>query len=89
MFAGVSGSVAVTLNDSVDSICMAWSDIAFSTGGEVASRTVTVNACESELVPSDTVTLSVWTPIWDAAGVQANAPVELFIVAPLGGLTRL
>ena len=59
-----------------------------SSSGTVA-YTVTVNVNESESMPSDTVTLSVWAPFWDSVGVQANAPVELFIVAPLGGPTRL
>ena len=85
--AGTSASVAVMFSVNVDSSCMVWFDIVFSTGGELASRTVTVNIWESVDVPSDTVALNRYVPICDSEGSQVNTPVCVLIEAP-GGRVR-
>ena len=42
VLAGMSASVAVMFSVSLDSSCMVWFDIVFSTGGELTSCTVMV-----------------------------------------------
>ena len=80
---GMSASVAVMFNASLESSCMVWFDIVFSTGGELASRTVTVNIWESIDMPSDTVALKRYVPICDSEGSQVNTPVCVLIEMPV------
>ena len=56
---GMSVSVAVTFSFRVNVSYTVWLCISPKTGGAFTSSTVTVNVCESEAMPSDTVTLSV------------------------------
>ena len=50
-----------------------------------AAYTVTVNVCESECMPSDTVTLMECMPFCDSVGAQVSTPVVLCMITPVGG----